>query len=477
MKIFYYFIINIVSFILLFINFFLLYIDRYFGEISFQQLIFHLNFSNNLLINTDEYIIKKFFQICIYQPILIILIINLVYFMSKIFRLYFFSKYVIIFFFILSLIAVFNVKNSIKFGDINVDNNIDIIKDLYVNPKDINFNFENNKNLILIYMESFENIFKNEDLFEENLIEKISNYNKNSQEFKNFNQTTLTNWTIASIVATHCALPLKNYGVFTFGERKGKHLRTLFGMDNFIPKAICLGDLLKSNGYKNIFVGSHNTNFSGTGKFFKSHGYNEVYGKEIYEKKNIKFHPGSWAEGPHDSFLFEFSKNKVEELTNLNQKFNITILTSDTHEPNGFHDPICNHNDKIINSALKCSSENLLKFIKFVKNKYNNEIRIVVLGDHLYRFGNDITFDLPKNRSIFNKFFSNTPKKIMREDINHYDFFPTIIDFIDVKYEENKLGMGYSGFKEVNEKIYLNSLKKIRKHILNRSKFYESFWN
>jgi len=65
----------------------------------------------------------------------------------------------------------------------------------------------------------------------------------------------------------------------------------------------------------------------------------------------------------------------------------------------------------------------------------------------------------------------------MREDINHYDFFPTIIDFIDVKYEENKLGMGYSGFKEVNEKIYLNSLKKIRKHILNRSKFYESFWN
>ena len=476
MRIFYVFIINIFIFILLFTNFFLIYVDRYFGEISFQQLIFHLNFSNNLIINTDEYIIKKFFQICIYQPVLILILINIVSYMNKIFRFYFFSKYLIIPCIMFSLLTIFNVKKSIKFANIYVDKDIDIIKELYVNPDDINFDFKYNKNLILIYMESFENIFKNENFFEENLIEKISNYNEDAQEFKNFNQTSLTNWTIASIVATHCALPLKNYGLFTFGEKTGKHLRTLFGFNDFIPKATCLGDLLKKNGYKNIFVGSHNTAFSGTGNFFQSHGYNEIYGKEVYEKKNIKFNPGSWSEGPHDRFLFEFSKNKIDELTNSNQKFNLTILTSDTHEPNGFHDPLCNYNDKIINSALKCSSENLLEFIKFIKTKYNNEIRIVVLGDHLYRFGNNIKFDLPKKRTIFNKFFSDLPKKIMREDINHYDFFPTIIDFIDVEYEGNKLGMGYSGFKDVNEKIYLNSSIKIEKNILNRSKFYENFW-
>ena len=67
--------------------------------------------------------------------------------------------------------------------------------------------------------------------------------------FKNFNQTALTNWTIASIVATHCGIPLKNYGVFTFGEKKGKHLRTLFGMQKFLPKATCLGDLLKKKRF------------------------------------------------------------------------------------------------------------------------------------------------------------------------------------------------------------------------------------
>ena len=215
MRIFYVFIINIFIFIFLFTNFFLIYIDRYFGEISFQQLIFHLNFSNNLIINTDEYIIKKFFQICIYQPVLILLLINIVSYMNRVFRFYFFSKYLIIPCIMLSLLTIFNVKKSIKFANIYVDKDIDIIKELYVNPDDINFDLKYNKNLILIYMESFENIFKNENFFEENLIEKISNYNEDSQEFKNFNQTSLTNWTIASIVATHCALPLKNYGLFT----------------------------------------------------------------------------------------------------------------------------------------------------------------------------------------------------------------------------------------------------------------------
>ena len=476
MKLFYFFINNFLFLTLIFINFFLLFIDRYFGEISFEQLIFHLNFSNNLLIDTDDYIIKKFFQICIYLPLTMSLLINFICYISLYCKKKFLSKYFTITLIALSFITIFNIKDSIKFGDFFNKDEIDIIKKLYIDPKNKDFNFKNNKNLILIYMESFENIFKNKKIFGENLIEEISNYRNNVNEFKNFNQTDLTNWTIASIVATHCGLPLKNYGAFTFGKKKGKHLRTLFGMNHFLPKATCLGDLLKNNGYKNIFVGSHNTTFSGTGNFFKSHGYSEIYGKEIYDAMNIEYHSGSWAEGPHDSFLFKFAKNKIKDLVNNQEKFNITILTSDTHEPNGFHDPQCDHKQQIINSALKCSSKNLLNFIKFIRDKYNNEIRIIVLGDHLYRFSNDNSFELPEKRTIFNKFFSNENKNIMRESINHYDFFPTIIDFIDIQYNGNRLGLGYSGLKKVENKVYSKHLKEIKKNIFNKSKFYESFW-
>ena len=46
--------------------------------------------------------------------------------------------------------------------------------------KKIEFNFDKSKNLILIYMESFENIFSNEEIFGENLIKDISNYKKDN---------------------------------------------------------------------------------------------------------------------------------------------------------------------------------------------------------------------------------------------------------------------------------------------------------
>jgi len=159
-----------------------------------------------------------------------------------------------------------------------------------------------------------------------------------------------------------------------------------------------------------------------------------------------------------------------------NKKFNLTILSTDTHEPFGFHDPVCNYEKKIINSALKCSSKNLLKFVNFVENNYSDKIRIVILGDHLYRFGNNYSFEMPEKRTIFNKFILNNNKKIMRDTINHYDFYPTILDFIDVTFDINKVGLGYSGFKEVKEEKYLNEINELEQNIYNKSLFYENFW-
>ena len=54
--------------------------------------------------------------------------------------------------------------------------------------------------------------------------------------------------------------------------------------------------------------------------------------------------------------------------------------------------------------------------------------------------------------------------------------FPTIIDFANVKYNDNKLGLGVSGFQNFNIKEYNERYKMIEDNILNRSEFYESFW-
>ncbi len=467
---------NFLILITIFLNCLIVYLDRYFGEVNFEQLIFHINFSNNLIIDSDEYIIEKFFQICVFIPLILIIIINILFFLSIKFKKIYHNFLFSIMIFFLFIFTLVRSNDFIKLGEYYSDIKYDIIEKNYVNPKKINFNFENSQNLVLIYMESFESIFQDEKIFGENLIKELNDYNKDSISFKNFVQTPLTEWTIASIVATQCGLPLKNYGLFTFGKQTGKHLRTVFGFESFLPNAICLGDLLKENGYENIFIGSHNTSFTGTGNFFKTHGYNQIYGKEIYEKLNIKFHPGSWGDGPNDSFLFDFSREKINQLINNNQKFLISILTTDTHEPFGYHDPKCNNLERNIQSAIKCSSKNLLEFISFIETEHPDKMRVIILGDHLYRFGNNNNFVVPKNRTIFNKFLTNNNKKIMRDYINHYDFYPTILDFIDVGFNDNKIGLGYSGFKKVKPNEYKIQNNEIKENILNKSKFYENFW-
>ena len=60
--------------------------------------------------------------------------------------------------------------------------------------------------------------------------------------------------------------------------------------------------------------------------------------------------------------------------------------------------------------------------------------------------------------------------------MNHYDFFPTILNLIGYEFDENKLGLGYSGVKEINQNIYNAYIDKLDENIQNKSKKYISFW-
>jgi len=97
------------------------------------------------------------------------------------------------------------------------------------------------------------------------------------------------------------------------------------------------------------------------------------------------------------------------------------------------------------------------------------------LGDHQFRFKNNTKYN-DKDRTIFNRFISIDKTKFYRHKLNYYDLFPTIIDFANVEYNDNKLGLGVSGFQNFNIKEYNERYKLIEDNILNRSEFYESFW-
>jgi len=84
---------NIVTyFLILFSLFFIslqIYLDRYFGLVDFEQFIVFLSFGLTGLLDSDDYIIIKFIQICILLPLAITFILylltKLTYFFNKIY--------------------------------------------------------------------------------------------------------------------------------------------------------------------------------------------------------------------------------------------------------------------------------------------------------------------------------------------------------------------------------------------------------
>ena len=123
----------------------------------------------------------------------------------------------------------------------------------------------NPKNLVFIYAEGLERTWFDERLFP-GVMQSLSKLRDLAVDFTNINQMPFTSWTIAGIVASQCGIPLV---IASQGNAMSE-------MDMFIPGAVCLGDLLKANGYHSEFYGGADLDFAGKGKFFRTHGFASV---------------------------------------------------------------------------------------------------------------------------------------------------------------------------------------------------------
>tara|TARA_B100000315_G_scaffold257438_1_gene306370 strand:+ start:939 stop:2417 length:1479 start_codon:yes stop_codon:yes gene_type:complete len=487
---------NIITyFLILFSLFFFslqIYLDRYFGVVDFEQFIVFLSFGVTGLLDSDDYIIIKFIQICILLPLAITFILylltKLTYFFNKIYLvnkiLSITKKANIYLSFLFLIISVLFFLKSISFDDfISRDNKGDFIRNNYVKPNLKDFlDAETTKDLILIYVESMEDVFLNKEFISESSIKKFQFDELGAKKFKKFKPTKYTNWTTGSIVATQCGIPQKPVGIFdTQNMKLNRNKPNKFGiaMKNFLPNALCMGNLLKAFNYKNVFINAVDLNFAATGLFFKEHGYDEIYGKKYFKKSNYDYDSYTWGGGPNDSVLFNFAKSKIVNFKQNRERFNVTILTTDTHEP-GFVNNKCtssmNTNYNRLSKALVCTSESLFNFVKFVENNFSEDTAIVIFGDHLYPKLLDLNLNnTGQERTIYNRIISKN-FSIYRDLINHYDLFPTILNLLNFSFKNNRLGLGFSAVKSTDINNYHNYFKDLQKNIQNKSDYYIEFW-
>jgi len=232
------------------------------------------------------------------------------------------------------------------------------------------------RNLVVIYLESFERSFLNETVFP-GLSPRLKKLEQESVSFTDIGQASRTGWTIAGMVASQCGVPL-------FMNSPGN---SMAGMDRFLPGAICLGDILAENGYRLSYYGGADLSFAGKGDFYASHQFDEIKGKtHLQESVADSGKVNGW--GLFDGDLLGLAYQRFVDLSEHKDPFALFLLTLDMHHPENLSAECqeleyLNGENSMLN-AVHCTDQLVADFIEKIRSsKFGEETNIVVLSDHL----------------------------------------------------------------------------------------------
>lgn len=326
------------------------------------------------------------------------------------------------------------------------------------------------KNLILVYVESLEETYGDARLWGRDLLQPLRSIGGTS--FASYRPAPGATWTIAGMVATQCGVPLRVASPLDF--RAG----SAFG-PAFLPGARCLSDILHGMGYRNVFLGGAPSSFAGKGRFLRDHHYDEVYGREEWEKRGLSREAFNFW-GLYDEALYAQAKAKLAQLHRSGQPFNLTLLTLDTHNPDGFLSPGCRRRGVARFEALvECASDQLAGFLRFVEQGgYLEDTNVVVIGDHLaVHNAVDATLRQARERRIYNRFIARDLPPKNTEVILPFDLFPSILEFIGIDVEGGRLGLGYSAFNAPDTSRPAGRLDELALPALAGSASYTRLWS
>ncbi len=304
------------------------------------------------------------------------------------------------------------------------------ISALDVNKLQISTSGGNNKNLIVIYLESFSDIFTTSSQHP-NL---TPNINRLKSDYVSINPYISTaGFTMDGLIGSLCGF-LPNMALGN---------NALTGSDKhyyFIP---CLSDVLREAQYHQEFIGGAKKNFANKGTFLLDHGYNRVWGWEDFKNQEAYQKPQShsWW-GLHDDDLFDLTISRINKLKDKKQPFHISVLTLSTHLK-GFSAPSCKpygiDADRYINS-IHCSDQLLGQFIDQLKSDgILDDTVVFITGDHGV-FNTSLTKSLfgeeISNKNILGIMIDKTPDNT-NLPLGLYDMAPVLLDRLDINHNVN----------------------------------------
>ena len=389
----------------------------------------------------------------------------------------------VLFVVLLSAVSVYEIYGKVT--ELGIDDYIvdlmetsTIYEERYIAPEKVNITFpESKRNLIFIYLESMETTYASVDAGggkPDNYIPELVDL---ANEYVNISNTdTLggavpcagTGWTVAALLSTTSGVTYKLPGDGNSADRYAE----------FLPGLCTLGDILQNQGYKNYFMCGSEAEFAGRDVYFKKHGNYEIM--DYNYAKDSGFIPEDYYVywGIEDWKLYELAKQELNKIGHSEENFNFTMLTVDTHTPEGYICELCeNKYENQYANAIACSSKQTYEFVKWIQQQewYENTT-VILLGDHNSMkadFWDDIN---GYKRTTYNCFI-NLPESVDTTNIknrkfNNLDIFPTVLASLGAQIEGNRIGLGVNLFSD--EQTLLEELggKVLGTELQRYSKYY-----
>ena len=339
----------------------------------------------------------------------------------------------------------------------------------YVAPDSVEITFpEEKRNLVYIMLESMETTYLSEELggaSDVNLIPELTELAQEGINFSHndsvggFHATNGASWTIGAIVAQTAGIPLKvPAGIEDWQNGYGKD-----GI--FLPGVRSITNILDEAGYYTSFLCGSNADFGGRKPYYVSHGMDEIY--DIHTARRDGIVPEDYFVwwGMEDLHLFEYARQELTKISQLDEPFAFTMLTVDTHHVGGYQCAYClGEFEEPYEQSIACSSRQVLEFVNWLKAQpFWDNTTVVITGDHLsmdngyFQRNVDEDYQRMVYHCILNSALESGNTK--NREYCAVDLFPTTLAAMGCTIEGDRLGLGVNLFSNrptLSEKLGFN---------------------
>ena len=385
---------------------------------------------------------------------------------------------------ILSVFLIDHAAKDVELGEYikYISTESTFYQEYYQDPKTTKITFpEKKRNLIYIFLESFETTFFSQEqggflpyeiapeLYQ--LATENTSFS-NTDGFGGIYSPGGTGWTIGAMVGQTAAIPLKMPPGIGNND---------YGANNvFLPGVTTITDILHENGYYQALMVGSDANFGGRAAYYSSHGTDRIY--DLHTARADKLIPEDYYVwwGYEDEYLFTYAKQVLSDISQNDQPFALTMLTVDTHHPSGY---VCENCDSAFThqyeNVISCSSKQVAEFVSWIQEQdFYENTTVIVVGDHptmdnqYIQAINAWSYD----RRMYNCFINSAvdASSTTRREAFTTDMFPTTLAAIGCTIEGERLGLGTNLFSDTPTLAEIMGLPELVAQMSASSSYYTS---